>query len=1033
MTTPAPSAPASAPAAVASVEDEITSFSPGSGRRVAPRAHLRSSAPAIDLSGQWAFCFSPDAASAPGGAEAEDFDDSGWDRIPVPSHWVLEGDGEYGRPAYTNVQFPFPVDVPHVPDENPTGDYRVVFTLSERAEGERTILRLLGAESLAIVSVNGERAGVVRGSRLTQELDITALTREGENLLHVRVHQFSAHSYLEDQDQWWLPGIFREVEVLTRPGGGIDDVWLRADVDPATLQGTLLPEIRAEASAFPITVEIEELGLAHVFDSAADVGPIPVGEVEPWSADVPRLYAVQVRGAAETVDLRAGFRRVEIVGHEWRVNGRKLRLRGVNRHEFDPLHGRVFGREQAREGLLMMKRSNINAVRTAHYPPHPELLELTDEIGLWVIDECDLETHGFELGGWIDNPTDDPRWRDALLDRVERFFERDKNHPSVICWSLGNESHTGRNLAAMAAWLHHRDPERPVHYEGDYEGRYTDLVSRMYATVEEMREMAAGILQEQTNSPGRNAVLAQRPMMLCEYVHAMGNGPGGIEEYERVFEEEPQWHGGFVWEWRDHGLLSRTADGTEFSAYGGDFGEPLHDGSFVCDGMVMSDGTPSPALAEYKAVVSPIALEIADAASRTEAAGGAAADAPAVLRVGNRRHAGDTSDLRFLVIDEADGREIARTVLEVPPVGPGESVEVELPQLPDAEQVPVGAELWRTVRAELAADAPWAQAGHEIVTAQQQLRPARGGLRLGAPSPSASRPAPVREGDVIRLGDAVFDARTGDLRSLGDLDLAGPVLTLWRAPIENDVWADSPSLIVADPTTTHGRGAPAPSTAQMWRDQGLDRMQRRVVEVREEGSALVVRHRCAPAASRSAVEVELRWTMEGDGLRLEASANPSNGWTGTWPRIGLRFTLPAAVGRAEWFGTGPQENYSDSRAAARVGRFQAELEELTVPYAVPQESGHRADLRELLLPEISLAVRTAVVGGKRPGFSLRAHDEHEVTAAAHPHELGEPRAAHLYLDAGQHGLGTRSCGPDVRPEHQLRPCAAQWSVRLSRQ
>ena len=355
------------------MSEEITSFSPGSGRRVRPRAHVLSDAASINLSGTWRFRYSarPDLVTAD--AAAGDFDDSGWDDIELPGHWVLQGRDDWGSPAYTNVRYPFPIDVPNVPDENPTGDHRLTFELEEDfvPEGGAVHLRFGGVESLCIATLNGVQVGVIRGSRLAQELDVTSELRVGSNVLHLRVHQWSAHSYLEDQDQWWLPGVFREVELLARPASGISDVWLRAYFDHETGDGVVIPELVADPAAFPITVAVPELGTETTFTSPSDVTPVPVGRVHPWSADKPVRYQALVSNAAETVTLQVGFRRVEIVGHEWRVNGTKLRLRGVNRHEFDPDHGRVFDRQKAREGLLLMKQHNINAVRRAHYPPHP--------------------------------------------------------------------------------------------------------------------------------------------------------------------------------------------------------------------------------------------------------------------------------------------------------------------------------------------------------------------------------------------------------------------------------------------------------------------------------------------------------------------------------------------------------------------------------------------------------------------------------------------------------------------------------------
>ncbi|MEO7589411.1 MAG: glycoside hydrolase family 2 TIM barrel-domain containing protein [Arachnia sp.] len=993
------------------MSQEITSFSPGSGRRVRPRSHVSTDAAAMDLSGAWRFHFSARPDLAPDGAAAVDFDDSGWDSIVLPAHWVLQGRADWGNPAYTNVQYPFPVDVPFVPDENPTGDHRLTFEVPEGfvPDGGRVFLRFGGVESLCIATLNGAQVGVVRGSRLAQELDVTEELEQGTNVLHLRVHQWSAHSYLEDQDQWWLPGVFREVELLTRPAAGIEDVWLRADFDPATGEGLLIPELVAADDAFPITVALPGLGVAVTFASAADVEALPVGEVDPWSADRPSLYEAEVSNAVETRTLQVGFRRVQIVGHEWLVNGTKLRLRGVNRHEYDPDHGRVFDRAKAREGLLLMKQHNINAVRTAHYPPHPELLELTDELGLWVIDECDLETHGFVFDDWEGNPTDDIRWRDAMLDRVERFFERDKNHASVICWSLGNESWTGSNSEAMAAWLHRRDPERPVHYEPDYDGTHTDVVSRMYATVEEMADMSQGTGTHEFGSPGRNAVLAARPMILCEYAHAMGNGAGGLGVYEEAFDTLPQWHGGFVWEWRDHGLRQRTPEGVEFdAAYGGDFGEELHDGSFVCDGMVLSDGTPTPMLAEFAAVASPIKLDVWENAMLVE----------------NRRHDGDTSDLRFVVVDEHDGRVVSEVEVDLLPVGPaGDSGIVELPEAAEPET----GQAWRTVRAELARDTAWAPRGHVVAFTQVHTHTVVEARPAISPATAATDDGSGR----ITLGPAVFDAVTGDLVKLGEVALAGPRLALWRAPTENDALGDFNSYVDVEPLASRGRGAPAPSSAEQWRSAGLDRLQRRVLSVDALADGVRVLHRFAPAASRLSVVLALHWQMRDGELVLAADAQPSRGWPGTWPRIGLHFLLPAGPGRLQWFGTGPNENYPDSDHAAVVGRFSGDVGDLVVDYAVPQESGHRAGLRELSLPDLPLTLTADHINGARPGFQLRAHSPHEVAAAAHPHELPESTATHLILDAAVHGLGSRSCGPDVRPEFQLRPRAAQWSLRLS--
>jgi beta-galactosidase len=427
----------------------------------APRAFLHTDAPRLVLDGDWRFRLSP-VADVPADFTDPAFDDGGWDTIAVPAHWPLRG---YGNPWYTNVVYPFPVDPPHPPTENPTGDYRVAFDLPDDWAGRPVVLRFDGVESCAKVWLNGEELGFFTGSRLPAEFDVTPVA--GRNVLAVRVHQWSGASYLEDQDQWWLPGIFRSVTLEAR--GDLDDVFVHASY--ADGQGTL--RVEAPVSA---TVAVPELGIL------TDAGMTVTVPVEPWSAERPRLYEATVSTGTETVRLRIGFRTVSIVDGVLLVNGEPVQFRGVNRHEFHPDHGRAVPYETMLTDVLLMKRHNINAVRTSHYPPHPAFLDLCDEYGLWVIDECDLETHGFTFAGWAKNPSDEPAWRDAYLDRMRRTVERDKNHPSIVLWSLGNESHTGANLAAMADWTRERDLSRPVHYEGDADCAYVDVYSRMYAT-----------------------------------------------------------------------------------------------------------------------------------------------------------------------------------------------------------------------------------------------------------------------------------------------------------------------------------------------------------------------------------------------------------------------------------------------------------------------------------------------------------------------------------------------------------------------
>jgi beta-galactosidase len=998
---------------------------PGAGG-LAPRAWGVSDAPSFDLSGAWRFRLSPRADAGEAFADPG-FDDRGWDTLPVPSHWQLHG---HGAPAYTNVAYPFPVDPPHVPTENPTGDYRVGFRLPEGWDAERTVLRFEGVDSWCRVWVNGRELGTSSGSRLPVEFDATAaLAAPGEdNLLAVRVHQWSAGSYLEDQDMWWLSGIFREVRVLARPAGAIEDWFVHAGYDAATGAGTLRVD-----TGTPARLSVPELG---VDAGAGETVHLPA--VEPWSAESPRLYDGELASAGERVGLRIGFRTVEVRDGLLCVNGRRVLLRGVNRHEFDPDLGRAVGTDVMLGDVLLMKRHNLNAVRTSHYPPHPRFLELCDQYGLYVIDECDLETHGFVQVGWRANPSDDPRWRDALVDRMRRTVERDKNRPSVILWSLGNESGTGRNLAAMADWARARDPSRPLHYEHDWSSPDVDVYSRMYPTHAEVDQIGRG-----EEAPLDDARLDARrramPLILCEYAHAMGNGPGGLWEYQELFGRHLRCQGGFVWEWIDHGLRARTGDGAEFFAYGGDFGEPLHDGNFVADGLLFPDRTPSPGLHELKKVVEPVRVT---------------ADPGGGIRVANLYDFADLSHLRLTWTLEAEGVEAASGSLEVPSLGPGETATVPLPALPPAE-----VESWLTVQALLAADEPWAPAGHEVAWGQFRITrapepvdaprptPPSGTLEhAGTPHPHPQEPgAPAREGSPTPgsgpqavhshshshsyshphshshphspgraapvVGVGTFDPDSGRLRRLGDLGVDGPRLDLWRAPTDND-------------RAMHGD-----AVEPLWRQVGLHRVQHRIDDVTFEGDRLMVRTRVAPAATDLGIVAIYRWSALPGGLRLELETVPEGEWRCPLPRLGLRMAVPAALDRVEWFGRGPGEAYADTGRAARVGRFAATVAELQTPYLRPQENGNRRDVRWATLGD---GHRTGLRLEGEPAFDLtvRPWTSEQLDQARHPTDLVAGDRLWVNLDHAQQGIGSASCGPGVLPAYRLDPAPVTFAVRL---
>ncbi|MEU4929054.1 glycoside hydrolase family 2 TIM barrel-domain containing protein [Streptomyces yokosukanensis] len=953
------------------VTEYVEDVSPGSGA-LPPRAWYASSdAPSLSLNGIWRFRPSPTADAEDDSFAAQGYDAADWAQLPVPGHWVLQG---HGSPIYTNHLYPFPVDPPRVPTENPTGDHLRVFDLPEDwpdlAEGG-AVLRFDGVESCARVWLNGADLGTFKGSRLPHEFAVGPLLKPAGNVLAVRVHQWSAGSYLEDQDQWWLPGIFRDVTLLHRPAGAALDFFVHASYDHRAGTGTLRVDSDVDGR-----ITVSELGIDIATGESATV------PVEPWSAETPRLYEGTLATAGERVPLRIGFRTVELSDGLIEVNGTPVLFKGVNRHEWHPEKGRALDLATMREDVLLMKRHNINAVRTSHYPPHPAFLDLCDEYGLWVIDECDLETHGFTEQGWRDNPVDDDRWTPALLDRASRMVERDKNHPSVVVWSLGNEAGTGRGLTAMAEWIKGRDSSRLLHYEGDPTCRDTDMYSRMYADHAEVERIGRAL-------DGGGLKRRRLPFILCEYAHAMGNGPGGLADYQRLFETYDRLQGAFVWEWIDHGIAHPELG----FAYGGDFGEELHDGNFVCDGLLFPDRRPSPGLVEYKKVIEPVGIA-GDCGEST-------------VRITNKQDFAGLSALAFSWAYEVDGEPVDSGDLPVPALAPGESAEVKLPAPPAG--APTGEARW-TVRAALAADTPWAPGDHVVAWGQVPVS------RRRVPSVAATaRPVP---GDgVISLGPGTFDARSGALTAVGDVPVSALRLDVWRATTDNDDGAPW------QPDQRYGL---------LWRKLGLHRMRHRLDAVETGEHTLTVRTRVAPAARGLGLLTEYRWLSDGDRLRLTVSTVPEGDWTVPLPRLGIRFALSAADG-VRWFGGGPGEAYPDTKAASAIGRWRSTVDELQTPYVRPQENGARGD------------VRWAELGGLRvegdPAFWLTARrwTTEQLDAATHRSDLvpgpasgsGSAAAVWVNLDHGQHGIGSQSCGPGPLPRYRLRVEPAEFSFVFS--
>jgi beta-galactosidase len=672
-----------------------------------------------------------------------------------------------------------------------------------------------------------------------------------------------------------------------------------------------------------------------------------------------------------------------------------VKLRGVNRHEHDPRFGRHVPRDVVESELVLMKRSNINAIRTSHYPPDPILLELADRLGFWIIDECDFETHGFGEVAWRGNPTDLPEWEAALRDRVARMVERDKNHPSVIMWSLGNESGVGRNLAAMADEIRRRDATRPLHYEGDQSSAHVDVWSRMYAHPDEVALVATHdepALDDTALDARRRAM----PFVLCEYAHAMGTGPGGLTEYQRLFDEHPRLMGGFIWEWLEHGIHVEK-DGRTVTRYGGDFGEAVHDRNDVIDGLVAADRTPRSQLADLAAVFAPLVLRI---------------DGD-MVHVRSRLDFVDSSGfaLRWRV-DSATGL-VAEGALTGPLLGPRATGAV---RLPDAATSAAADGTVLTVEAALVADTPWAEAGWVVSrTSDDRLSAApMSMLRRGA----ASMP--------LTLDDLHLDAATGAVRAFGGVAVHDWRLELARVPTDNDRASGWDEI-------------DKPSYAVRWRALGLHSLRSRMVRLDREPGRIVVETVVAGPATDARVACTWTWTERDGGLDLALDVHPQGhwpDWSSHWGRVGVSFALDGDERDVEWCGLGPGAGYPDTGQATTVGWWRSTVEGLQEHTVRPQESGARAGVRWASLGSdaggraLEVAPRSGDGPVDAPAITVRPWSAEELIGTAHDDELRSDGRTHVIVDLVRAGVGTARCGPGVLPEYRLPARDVSGGIRF---
>ncbi len=989
------------------------------------------------LNGSWKFDYSPSPAEAPEGFYKDTYAVDQWNDLQVPSSWQMHG---YGHPQYTNVNYPFPVDPPHIPTENPTGSYRRTFFVPDTWLERYVTLRFEGVDSAFHLWINGQPVGYSQGSRLPSEFDISTYIRPGENQIAVRVYQWSDGSYIEDQDQWWLSGIFRDVYLLARSRVHIADVTVRTQFDALFCDGSLSVKVNIANTntddvthSHKVVLQLLDTDNSPVQFAAAEqdfaVGAGQESTLEfqtevkaprHWTAEDPYLYHLLVvmrdedGKTIEVIPQRIGFRTIVLKDGVFEVNGVAITLKGVNRHDHHPDLGKAVPYAAMLQDVLLMKQHNINTVRTSHYPNDPCFLDLCDEYGLYVIDEADLECHGFinvvdysilkeehpgitqaemfkEAAHWV---SDNPDWEAAYVDRAARMVARDKNHACILFWSLGNESFFGRNHEAMAAWIRANDPTRLIHYEGDREAKIADVFSTMYTSPPDLAKL------------GEKTELS-KPHILCEYAHAMGNGPGGLSEYWDTIYKYRRLQGGCVWEWCDHGIRQRTAAGQEYFAYGGDFGDQPNDGNFVIDGLVSADRIPSPGLIEYKKVIEPVKVEAIDAEK-------------GVLRIRNRFDFISLDHLSCLWILTREGVPVQQGVLQLPTIEAQQAKTIEVPfALP---QDHAGYDYWLNLDFALAYDTSWAKQGHVVATTQVQVA-AQGPAQVIDLQKLPALEAHTEGNFLVIQGvdmEVRFNTVYGTLTSWiyeGQQFLEqGPKLAFWRATTDND------------------RGFS--HHAEQWKAFGLDQLTQHIEAVNWEtldgGQAIkvLVSTRVAPPIRSWGIVSTCEYTVYNSGdIVLRVKGFPAEKGPDTLPRIGLELRMPKQFEQATWYGRGPGESYVDSKQANRVGLYSETVDELFTNYTFPQENGNRSEVRWVAVTN-ARGVGLLAVGMPEINFSLQRYTVEQLEKARHTYDLQDSGQLIWHLDYAQNGIGSNSCGPDVFPQYQLLPEPFEFALRL---
>lgn len=940
-----------------------------------------------NLNGVWKFMFLDAPEYSPEGFFNSDFDVTKMDDITVPGNWQLQG---YGKMHYSDLWYNFPINPPYVPTENPTGIYKRTFFVEESYRDKKIIIRFCGVDSAYHLWINGKEVGYSKVARNESEFDITDLIRVGEeNDVTVRVYQWSDGTYLEDQDMWWESGIFRDVELIGVPKDGINDYKVIADLDDEYKNGIFKVEAFLRTTKeVNVTFELVDAGENTVFtktvvakEGKACIDEV-IADVNHWTAETPYLYklfmTVEDDGQiVEVIPQNVGFRNIRLNGETFLVNGVAIKFKGVNRHDYSPQNGRVVSREEIEKDIILMKQFNINAIRTSHYPNSYYLYDLCDEYGMYLIAETDLECHGFELTGdykWI---TDDPSWELAYVSRMTRMIERDKNHPAIIFWSLGNESAFGCNFRKMTDVAHEMDPTRLVHYEGDFDVESADVYSTMYTWIENPKKpyLMKDIIEK-----------SKKPHVHCEYCHAMGNGPGNLKDYQDLVYAHDKLQGGFVWEWFDHGIESFTESGEKYYRYGGDFGDDPSNKDFCIDGLIMPDRTPSPGLYEYKKVIEPITTTAVDIQK-------------GIINLLSRYDFANLDRFNLVYKVMEDDVILQTGFMAVPSIEARANKDITLPYDLSAIKVKPGAHYYVNISYQLREDTSYASSGHELATAQFELPLYKEGIVV--------RPEGIlnveKEHTTLHVKGANFSLDfnlvNGNLMNIvrdGMQVLSkGPRLTLWRAPISNDM-----------------------EIIDKLKKVYFLHLEHEVVmniDYHMKGNILKVEVDTINSTTNSAWHFKTKYVYtvcpSGDIL-IDVEGTPSGRVDlapDMLPRIGVSMHLDKSMEHVRYFGMGPGENYADSKEAAQMGLYANTVDGLFTNYVIPQENGNHMGCKWVSMTnDRGMGLLASTEGDFN--FSASWYEDKDLDDAKHTCDLVKRDYIVFNVDYKQNALGTNSCG-----------------------